>query len=61
MPQHLLGFAFAGSDLVFDVLPDGQIGLALGAAERITGHREAALQGVQLSVVRSFGTAGLRI
>lgn len=59
MPQHLLGFAFAGSDLVFDVLPDGQIGLALGAAERITGHREAALQGVQWATLFAPADADL--
>lgn len=46
MPQHLLGFAFAGSDLVFEVAADGRIGLALGAAKRITGHNESELKGL---------------
>jgi len=46
MPQHLLGFAFAGSDFVFEVAADGRIGLALGAAERITGRKERELKGL---------------
>ena len=46
MSQHLLGFAFAGSDLVFEVAADGRIGLALGAAKRITGYNESELKGL---------------
>ena len=41
-----MGFAFAGADLVFEVSGDGLIGVALGAAERLTGHKEEDLKGL---------------
>lgn len=59
MPQHLLGFAFAGSDLVFEVAADGRIGLALGAAERITGHKERELKGLDWTALFAPGDAEL--
>ena len=40
---RLLGLVFAGADLVFEIDTTGQITFALGAAERLTGHADAAL------------------
>ena len=40
---RLLGLVFAGADLVFEIDTKGQIVFALGAAERLTGHADAAL------------------
>lgn len=43
---RLLGLAFAGSDLVFEVDAQGLITFALGAAERVTGRPEKQLVGL---------------
>lgn len=43
---RLLGLAFAGADLVFEVDAHGRIGFALGAAERLTGRAEKDLVGL---------------
>ena len=42
---RLLGLAFAGADLVFEIDPQGVIVFALGAAERLTGRPDAELVG----------------
>jgi len=42
---RLLGLAFAGADLVFEVTNAGEITFALGAAERLTGFSDVALVG----------------
>lgn len=42
---RLLGLAFAGADLVFEVTNQGEITFALGAAERLTGLSDTALIG----------------
>ncbi|MCA6232036.1 MAG: PAS domain-containing protein, partial [Phenylobacterium sp.] len=42
---RLLGLAFAGADLVFEIDNDGVIVFALGAAERLTGRPDKALVG----------------
>jgi EAL domain-containing protein (putative c-di-GMP-specific phosphodiesterase class I) len=59
MPQHLVGFAFAGSDLVFEVTADGLIDLALGAAERLTGRKEEDLRGLNWTALFGPGEAEL--
>ncbi|PZR33809.1 EAL domain-containing protein [Caulobacter segnis] len=41
-PRRLLGLAFASADLLVE-LRDGQVRLALGAAQRLVGRSEAAL------------------
>lgn len=40
---RLLGLAFAGADLVFEVTNQGRITFALGAAESLTGRSDTAL------------------
>ncbi|HJV40503.1 EAL domain-containing protein [Caulobacter sp.] len=47
-PRRLLGLAFASADLLVE-LRDGQVRLALGAAQRIMGRSETALMGVAWS------------
>ena len=42
---RLLGLAFAGADLVFEIDSEGSITFALGAAERLTGHPDQDLVG----------------
>ncbi|MEI6441225.1 MAG: PAS domain-containing protein, partial [Alphaproteobacteria bacterium] len=42
---RLLGLAFAGADLVFEVSNQSEITFALGAAERLTGFSDTALVG----------------
>jgi EAL domain-containing protein (putative c-di-GMP-specific phosphodiesterase class I) len=42
---RLLGLAFAGADLVFEIDPHGVIVFALGAAERLTGRPDPELVG----------------
>ncbi len=42
---RLLGLAFAGADLVFEVTNKSEITFALGAAERLTGFSDTALVG----------------
>ena len=44
-PQRLLGFAFAGADLLLEIERDGAIGLAIGASEALSGSSETALVG----------------
>lgn len=43
---RLLGLAFAGADLVFEIDGQGVIVFALGAAERLTGRPDQALVGM---------------
>lgn len=43
-PRRLLGLAFASADLLLEIR-DGKITMALGAAQRILGQGEAALNG----------------
>ena len=43
---RLLGLAFAGADLVFEIDSDGVIQFALGAAERLTGLADRKLVGM---------------
>ena len=42
---RLLGLAFAGADLVFEIDSEGSITFALGAAERLTGRPDQDLVG----------------
>ena len=42
---RLLGLAFAGADLVFEIDDSGTIAFALGAAERLTGRADRSLVG----------------
>lgn len=44
-PQRLLGFAFASADLLLELAPDGQISLAIGASEALSGSPETDLVG----------------
>ncbi|WP_374576744.1 EAL domain-containing protein [Phenylobacterium sp.] len=44
-PQRLLGFAFAGADLLLEIDGEGRIGLALGASEALSGSPETDLVG----------------
>ena len=44
-PQRLLGFAFAGADLLLEIDANGKIGLALGASEALSGAPETDLVG----------------
>ena len=44
-PQRLLGFAFAGADLLLEISQDGRIGLAIGASEALSGSAETDLVG----------------
>ncbi|WP_309088847.1 EAL domain-containing protein [Phenylobacterium sp.] len=43
--QRMLGFAFAGADLLMEIGADGRIAFALGAAETLSGEAETALTG----------------
>ena len=43
---RLLGLAFAGADLVFEIDGHGVIVFALGAAERLTGRPDVNLVGM---------------
>lgn len=43
--HRLLGFAFAGADLLIEISPAGEIALALGASEALSGAAETALVG----------------
>lgn len=43
--HRLLGFAFANADLLLEISPDGEIALALGASEALSGSTETALTG----------------
>ena len=43
---RLLGLAFAGADLVFEIDGQGVIVFALGAAERVTGRPDTDLVGL---------------
>lgn len=45
----ILGLAFAGSDLAFEVAPSGVIQLALGAVEQVAGVSHAAINGMDWS------------
>ena len=45
----ILGLAFAGSDLAFEVAPTGLIQLALGAVEQVAGMGHAAIVGMPWS------------
>ncbi len=45
MSQRMLGFAFAGADLLMEIGPDGRIAFALGASETVSGEPETALTG----------------
>ena len=42
---RLLGFAFASADLLFELEPDGQVSLALGAAKQLAGVDPTAMTG----------------
>lgn len=44
-PQRLLGFAFASSDLLLEVSKSGQIAVAIGASEALSGSAETELSG----------------
>lgn len=44
-PQRLLGFAFAGADLLMEVSPSGEIAFAMGASEALSGSPETDLVG----------------
>jgi len=48
---QLLGLAFAGADLLFEVNPAGVITFALGAVERLTGRAPADLLGTAWSEI----------
>ncbi len=41
--HRLLGFAFAGADLLLEIEPAGQIAFAIGASETLAGSTETAL------------------
>jgi EAL domain-containing protein (putative c-di-GMP-specific phosphodiesterase class I)/GGDEF domain-containing protein len=43
--KRLLGFAFAGADLLMEVSPDGVIAFTLGASKTLSGAAEAKLTG----------------
>lgn len=43
--HQLLGFAFAGADLLLEIAPSGRIGVALGASEALSGSPETSLPG----------------
>ncbi len=45
MSHRMLGFAFAGADLLMEIGGDGRIAFALGAGEALAGEPEAALVG----------------
>lgn len=45
MSHRMLGFAFAGADLLMELGGDGRIAFALGASEALTGEVEGALSG----------------
>lgn len=45
MSHRLLGFAFAGADLLLEVGPDARIAFALGASETLSGAAETSLVG----------------
>ena len=58
---RLLGLAFAGADLVFEIDADGVIAFALGAAERLTGLSDTALLGRNWTDLVAGGDADLMI
>jgi EAL domain-containing protein (putative c-di-GMP-specific phosphodiesterase class I) len=44
-PVRLLGFAFASADLLIELTPEGQVALALGAGEALSGSPDVQLTG----------------
>ena len=46
--KRLLGFAFASADLLIELSPTGEIALALGAAEALTGSGDRHIEGASL-------------
>lgn len=56
---RLVGLAFAGADLVFEIDMDGKVTFALGAGERLTGHADATLVGRPWSDLVAEGDADL--
>ncbi|MCR5874939.1 EAL domain-containing protein [Phenylobacterium sp. J426] len=45
MSHRMLGFAFAGADLLLEIGADGRIAFALGASETLSGEAETSLSG----------------
>ena len=56
---QLLGVAFAGADLVFEVSKSGKITFALGAVEQLTGHSSADFIGSDWADLAGPGDADL--
>ena len=56
---RLLGLAFAGADLVFEIDAQGVIVFALGAAERLSGRPDSGLVGRDWASLFSLSEAAL--